>query len=124
MAAAKKSRSIGNELGRFRLGLQAIQNNAADFKHIAKDVQGFGKTLDALQKADAAQEAAKAAMLAATEVVNGHFETAKTTYASLKRYWQAKYGVKGAKAAEFESKSQGTNVKRAARKPKGAAPSA
>ncbi len=117
MAAAKKSRSLGNEVSRFRLGLQALKNNAADFKHLQKDVQGFGKTIDALSAADAAQEKAKADLLAASEAVSKHFESARATYASLKRSWQAKYGIKGAKAAEFESSAQGTVVKRKAKTP-------
>lgn len=115
MAAAKKSRSLGNELSRFRLGLQALQNNSADFKFLQKDVQAFSKTIDALTEADAAQEKAKAAQLAASEQVEAHFASARTAYASLKRSWQAKYGIKGAKAAEFEPKTQGAVVKRKAK---------
>jgi hypothetical protein len=115
----RPSRTIGNQLQRFRNGLQSLESKASEFKHIASDMKAFAKTIEDIVTADAEQERAKLVLAKATAKVNGLMKGAEATHASFKRSWQARYPPNTHEGKSFDAPKQGKLAKPRSKKGKG-----
>ncbi|MFA5780464.1 MAG: hypothetical protein WC947_10060 [Elusimicrobiota bacterium] len=113
---ARKSRSIGDEISRFKVMLGGLKNNSADFSFLKDELKTTETNISKLETENSKQEKLKADLKSQTEAVNTLLNGLQKSYASYVRYVNGKYGPKAAKLREFIPQVEG-EVK--STKPKG-----